>query len=106
MSRSTFNISYKRPFEEVQNTIEGVLAQSGFKKIQLNSEEVWKKGTGFLTAMQFIKVEYTENEVIISAWIKVGAGSLTGGEQELSGVVGAVPKKSLMKVVEKITLSI
>ena len=106
MSRSTFNIGYNRPFGEVQNNINNVLVQNGFKKTNINSEEVWKKGTGLLTAMQFIKIEFSENELIVSAWIKVGVGSLTAGEQDLSGVVGAVPKKSLMKVVEKIKLSI
>lgn len=106
MSRSIFKINYNKPFNEVQNTISNVLIQNNFNKIFRNSEEIWKKGSGLLTAMQFIKVEFTENEVVLSAWIETGIGSFSGGEQDLSGVVGAIPKKSLMKVVENIKLSI
>jgi hypothetical protein len=82
--------------------VNSILVQNRFKRISYNGEEVWKKGTGLLTAMQYIKVEYGPGCIILSAWVQVGVGSVGGGEMDLKGVVAAVPKKSLMKVIEQI----
>lgn len=61
---------------------------------------------GILTAMQFIKVEYSEYEVVIFAWVQVGVGSVNGKEIDLSGATGAIPKKKLKRRIEKIETAI
>jgi len=82
--------------------VEKFLASEGFSQKDYKGEQVWKKGTGFATAMQFIKIEYTEKEVVIYAWIQAGMGSVGGKEQDLTGIVGALPKKKLLTRIEKL----
>ena len=55
-----------------------------------------------MSAMKFVKVEYAPNEVVLSAWIQVGIGNVGGGEMDLTGLAGALPKKQLMDVLEQI----
>ncbi len=104
MARTIINLNYNCSFDEAFNKISSVLVQNGFKKQERNGEEFWKKGSGIMTAMQFIKVDFSEGEVIISAWVQSGIGSLGGSEMDLTGFVAAAPKKSLMKVIEKIKM--
>ena len=53
--------------------------QKGFKTTTLKTgEKVWKKGTGLMTAMQFVKVDFGQNEFIMSAWVQAGIGSVGG----------------------------
>lgn len=58
-----------------------------------------------MTAMQFVKVDFGQNEFIMSAWVQAGIGSVGGGEMDLTGVVAALPKRQLMKVLEEIKKS-
>lgn len=78
--------------------------QKDFSRLLYNNiEEVWKKGTGLMTAIQYIKPEYEGNTLKISAWVQVGAGNLIGGkERDLSGITGAAPKKSLKNTIEQL----
>ncbi len=101
MARSVFTLSYN-DFATTNNNINNFLIQNGFKKMEKNNEEFWKKGTGMATAMQFIKIDYSENELTIYAWVQAGVGSVGGKEMELKGFVAAIPKKSLLKKIEKI----
>ncbi len=107
MARTTLKINYTQPFEQVDNTVANILMISGYKKIERKGEVIWKKGTGFLTAMQYIKIEYTEdNTVVAQGWIQAGLGNLEAKEMALHGAAGSIPKKSVMKVLEKIQSSI
>lgn len=106
MSRTVFNVNYNCDFESANNTISNILTENGFKLINRNGEEVWKKGTGMMTAMQFVKVEFDSNVAVLSAWVQAGLGNAGGSEMDLTGFVGAVPKKSLMKILEKIKNSL
>ena len=90
----------------VNNALSAMLSGEGFSlthyKESGRDELVWKKGTGFATAMKFIKLEYQPNMLIISGWICPGMFTLTICEVSLkSGLYAAIPKKSCMKVVQK-----
>lgn len=102
MARTTIKIQYTLPFQQVDGNIKTILSQEGYKEINRNNELVWKKGTGLLTAMQYIKVEYGNDCVNISGWIQSGIGNIGGKEMDLNGVFGAMPKKSVLKVISKI----
>lgn len=103
MSRTIFDITYNCGFEEAQSKIESVLHSNGFhKKVLQTGENVWKNGTGLMTAMKFIKVEYSQNAITLSAWIQVGIGDTGGEEKDLTGFVAALPKKQLMKIIKEI----
>ena len=100
MARTTIVTQSNCKFEQAENIINNILSKNGFKQTTINSgENVWKKGTGFLTAMQFIKIDFSSNEFTISAWVQAGLGS---NEMDLTGVVAAIPKKQLLNVIEQI----
>lgn len=104
MSRSIVNIKHNKSEEEIKQLVENCLMQNDFKRILYNNiEEVWRKGTGMMTAMQFIKPEYNSNNLKLSAWIQQGVGNVIGGkEKDLSGITGTIPKKALKNIIEQI----
>ena len=60
MARTTIVTQSNCKFEQAENIINNILSKNGFKKTTINSgKNVWKKGTGFLTAMQFIKIDFS-----------------------------------------------
>lgn len=98
MSRSCFSFNYTS-FEKTKKIIETELKNSGYSNKNENGENVWKCGTGILTAMKYIKIEFSENqEVKIYGWIRPMASS----EQNLEGIIGALPKKQVLNVIKKI----
>lgn len=102
-SRTVVTIPYHCTLDEAQQKANVFLTGSGFKQTTIPTGElVWKKGTGMMTAMQFLKLDYAPNEITLSAWIQAGVGSLTGGEMPLTGVVGALPKRQLLGVIERL----
>ena len=98
MARTKIVVQYDCEFEQVQNTINNILSSNGFREITINTgENVWKKGTGMLTAMQF-----SQKEFVIYAWVQMGLGDLGGSEMDLTGFVAAIPKKQLINIIEQI----
>ena len=53
-----------------------------------------------------IKIEFTDTTLVVSGWVQAGVGSVGGNEMALNGIVAAVPKKSVMKVIEQIKASL
>lgn len=102
MPRTCLRFPFYAGFETVDNTIRQILMDEGFSEKNISGELCWKKGTGMMTAMQYVKVEYTQNEVVLFGWLQAGIGSLAGPEMELTGNVYAIPKKNLMKRLNKI----
>ena len=86
------------------NAIAGsILSSNKYIQTNENGENVWKCGKGFLTAMKYIKLEFSgEHTLLISGWIR----SVGGGEQDLTGVVGAIPKKQILNVMQKIQMAV
>ncbi len=102
MSRSCFTFHYTS-FEETKKLIVAELTNSGYKNKSENGENVWKNGSGMMTAMKYIKIEFSQNqEVKIYGWIRAIASS----EQNLDGIFAALPKKQVLKVIKKIGDSI
>ena len=106
MPRTTMKVPFSASWETVNNTVIGILVGEGFKEKTINGEACWKKGTGMATAMQYVKVEYTENELVLSGWLQAGVGSLAGPEMNLTGFVGIIPKKALKKRLNKIVQAV
>ena len=71
-----------------------------------HGETVWKKGTGAMTAMQYIKLEYGQGSVTLYGWVQAGLGDVGGKEMDLKGFFGAMPKQSLLKVIKKIQAAV
>lgn len=97
MSRTRINVNHGYDFKEAEARVYQVLMDADYNEIERNGERVWRRGTGF-TMMQYIKVEFGDNAVLLSGWV----GNGPEGELALTGIIGAVPKRSVMKVLEKI----
>ena len=106
MARTSVVVPYYVPFPAVKNAIEQILSQEGFKLKDYNGEIVFKKGTGFATAMQFLKIEYSEQEIYIHGWIQMGLGSIGGKEHDLTGTIAKIPKNNLQKRMDLIVQTI
>lgn len=102
MSRSVFHTKTNKTKEEAYQIATGILNSDGYKQIDRNGETVWKKGTGAMTAMHFIKLEYQDGDLIISGWVQIGLGSSGLNDMDLTGFVSALPKKSTFKTIQKI----
>lgn len=97
MARTTISVKYSNS-DGLMNSLSSLLQSKGYKNITENNENVWKCGVGFLTAMKYIKIEFSENNtLLISGWIRPIAGS----EQDLNGVVAVIPKKQVMNVINE-----
>ena len=98
MSRSCYSFFYTS-FDQAKRIIETELKSDGYKNVNENGENVWKNGMGFLTAMKYIKIEFVENrKVNIYGWVR----PMASPEQNLDGIVGALPKKQVLKTINKI----
>ena len=102
MARTMMEIPFADERQTVETEVRGVLVADKYKEIDYNGETVWKMGTGLATAMHFIKTEYAGQTLRLYGWVQIGVGSAGGKERDLTGVVGAIPKKSVKKTMEKI----
>ncbi len=97
MARTTLTLTYT-DINGLQDNLAALLKSKGYKNINENNENVWKCGIGFWTAIKYIKIEFAQNNsIVISGWIRPAFGS----EQNLEGIVGALPKKQVMNVIKQ-----
>lgn len=82
---------------QAYNNICYILSQKGFTNVQEKNENVWRWGTGLLTASKYIKVEIAADHVIlVSAWIR----PMLWSEMPLdNNFVGIIPKEELKSVI-------
>ena len=106
MARTFVDIPLQGDIAAADAVVKNVLISDDYREINYNTEVVWKKGTGVMTAMHFIKVEYVGNVLHLSGWVQIGVGSVGGKERDLSGIVGAVPKKSVKGTIEKMRAAV
>ena len=104
----TFRRVYPRcDIATAQRTIEQILMSNGYHIHHYNTGElVWKKGTGLMTAMHYIKVDYYATEIHLFGWIQSGIGDMGLGEMDLTGFVGIIPKQAVSKVLDRIMASV
>lgn len=107
MSRTMMSVNIKnKDQEQLDKLIRNILIGDDYKEIDYNREVVWKKGTGLMTAMHYIKIEFTGDDLTISGWIQVGVGSVGGKESSLDGFAAKLPKKSVKNTMEKIKMAV
>ncbi|MFQ6793350.1 hypothetical protein [Thomasclavelia sp.] len=101
MARTVEIYECRRDVWQVNNDIRMILMNDGYHEINYNGERVWKKGTGLMTAMHYIKYEFSDNVICISGWVQIGVGELGGKERDLTGFTATIPKKSVAKTMAK-----
>lgn len=104
MSRSKFSYTTSKSPENAAQIINNFCLTNGFKQIEspLDKNPVYKKGTGALTAMQFLTFDQNGNTLDIYGWVQVGIGNVGAGEMQLSGFTASIPKKSLIKKIHEL----
>lgn len=107
MSRTMMDISISGYTDDLDSRIRQVLIAEHYKEIDYYREVVWKKGTGMMTAMHYIKVEYPDYQTVrLSGWVQIGIGSVGGKERDLSGITGIIPKKSVQNTMNAVQSAI
>ena len=102
MARTTF-IAKCKSVAHAEAPIQSMLIKEGFQLILENGEQVWKCGNGQWMSMKYLKFEFPdETTVHISGWVK----STIGPEQNLAGVIGGLPKKQLLKLIQSLQAAI
>ena len=98
MSRTVIQLKCENPSES-EKIIQKILSSYNYKLDENNGEKFYKCGVGFLTAPKFIKYTFDGNDLTLEGWIRAFA---FGGESELKGIIGGVPKRSCRKTLEDI----
>lgn len=106
MSRSIFHTKTTLLEKEIADIVTALLEKDGYHEIERDGEIVWKKGTGAMTAMHFIKLEYFPGDFVISGWVQAGIGSKGFDDMDLTGFIAAIPKKSTFKTIQKLRKAI
>lgn len=97
---------YRREYplrEEPQANFDRIyryLLSQGFKYMQFQGEQVFRRGNGWLTAPTFVKVVYTADTVRVEAWIKLALlPGIFVGEYGLEGKLGFAAKGPMKRAV-------
>ncbi len=102
MARTSIEVKFQDA-QAADQTAKRILLQNNYSQINENAENVWKCGNGLWTAIKYIKIEYaSQDTMIVSGWVRPMGGS----EMDLSGFVGALPKKQVLKVIREIQIAI
>ncbi len=104
MPRSEYSFRYSS-VDNAEKAIERILLSYNFFEFNYNGENVWKRYNDSMgvTAIQYLKIQYDSQNVNISAWIGSEGYS---GEMNLNGLMGAIPKKKLKKIIDEIACSV
>lgn len=95
--RTVFNYTLNKPESLVQYLANDYFIKEGFHLVDYKGEQVWKKGTGILTAPSYIKMIYKDGVLHLEAWIRFL------GERAIDeGFVGIIPKRMHQKRVEEL----
>ena len=93
--------------DQVNDIIAQFMKAEGFNHSMYRGEPILKKGLGFLTAPQFIKLDVQPGFLHIEAFLKYAI--LPGvfvGEMGLDGFAGAIPKQMLKGRVDKLIAAV
>ncbi|MCI8359765.1 MAG: hypothetical protein HFE86_00320 [Clostridiales bacterium] len=98
MSRYTNTLATNLDPQEVEAIVQQYMQSEGFSLMQYSQQEqAWKKGAGFLTYPQYMKVTPAPGSITVEAFLKFPLfPGVYVGELHLNGFVAA-PIKSVLK---------
>ena len=98
MSRSTYPFPYTNA-NACERNIKAILMQEKYEYVFEKNEYVWKCGNGTWIPIKYIKYEFIDAKTIhVSGWVKADIG----GEMNLDGILGGLPKKQVRAVIGRI----
>ena len=93
--------------EQAKGIIQNFLDLNGFVPYEQKGEPCFKKGSGFLTAPQFLKISLGGGVVVVEAWLRyVLLPGVYFGEMGLTGFYGWAVKKALKSKVDTLEASL
>ena len=99
MARTVYEYTLNLEDSMVQYLANDYLTKEGFRQVDYKGEQVWKRGTGMITAPSYIKLNYANGVIHVEAWIK----PFLSGEMSIdSGFVGSIPKSAHRKRVTEL----
>lgn len=102
MARTTYIIKCQSAAAAMQ-TAEKILREEKFDYILENGQNVWKNGNAAWASMRYIRLIPVDNTTLhIEGWVK----GTVGGEMNLDGIFGGLPKKMAAKVIQRIRAAI
>ena len=98
-NRTTMELPMRAiPVDEVLQIMGMHLESSGFSVKLIDGEQAWSKGDTVITLMFCVKPIFTGQSVIIQGWTK----DAILGEGKLEGFMGALPKRKVKKLLNRI----
>ena len=93
--------------EAFHEAVKVILTNDKFKEIHYKNPEkqdevVWKRGDGYIVVAQYIKLDYQQNQLVISGWVRSGSIIISFPERSLDGFYGFAVKDSTKKTIDKI----
>jgi len=102
MARTTYIIKCQDACAAIQ-TAEKILREEKYDYIQENGQSVWKNGNAAWAAVRYIRLIPVDHATLhIEGWVK----GTVGGEMNLDGIFGGLPKKMAAKVIQRIRAAI
>lgn len=100
MSRTSVTIDMKnKDTDKALYIINQLMQQNGYSAKIVKGEDVWAKGDGVLQVMQCFAAVFSDNALILQAWIK----DAIAGEADINpSFIAGLPKKKMRKILEEI----
>ncbi len=88
MARYTRDVTLNKPADFVQFMVNDYLQKQAFSLIDYKGEQVFRAGDAMIQGYRYLKWSYNNGIFHLEAWFK----GTFGGENGLTGFVGAIPK--------------
>ncbi len=103
MSRYIREVVINKPDDFVQNIMNDFLTKHGFTLEQFKGQQVYRAGGGMIEIPKFLVWGYQNGVFHIEAWTRtLWLPGVYGGENDLSGFSGAVPKSAYKNDIEQL----
>lgn len=98
MPRHIREFRLQAPPEQTFGIIHQYMIANGFTYTTFEGEQVFKKGDGWITAPNVVKVTYGPDRVRVEAWLRYAIlPGVYGGELAFDGFVGCAVKGTIKK---------
>ncbi len=102
MARVIKKIKLTRSVDETVRIVENILTRHKYKNKLFKGENIWSKGDGVIIVMSCFAFSFSEDEIIIQAWIR----DAVTGESDLEGFKAIAVKRKAKAILNEIENSL